>query len=411
MLAVMLGCSAGALLARPTPTPPPTRLPAPTFTPTPDFIQGVVVVTPPLGGTPGLIVVPPGVDPRSLIPIPDTPTPTVTHTATPPPPSPTPTPSRTPIPGSGSPLRPGEVAPAITPQHVGVLIPPPTNTPLPLPIPTVTPTETATPLPPTPTPTVTPTPYIVVATGLVSLRSGPGVEFPLVAQLGPEIPVAIIGRNPEGTWYQICCVNGESVWVAATHVQVNNDPSGVMLVLAATPPTPTPTGTPTSTPTITPTPTGTPHPFQVAEGPLFFPTSNERLSIWVKVFVLSGNTEVPLPGYYLHVQYRHRADGSSFETRPNTRGEAPSTDFFEYNVPPGPGSGNRVQFNYKFEFLPPDPRATDPNTTATRLTLIDGFWRIYLTDGAGTQLSDAIEFSTLSGNPNREVYVAWVRAQ
>jgi hypothetical protein len=233
----------------------------------------------------------------------------------------------------------------------------------------------------------------------------------LVAQLGPEIPIAIVGRNPEGNWYQICCVNGGSVWVAAGHVQVVNDTTEVVLVLAETPPTSTPTDTPTSTPTITLTPTATPNPFQVAEGPLYFPTTNERLTIWVKVFALAGNTQVPLPGYFLHVQFRNRADGSSFETRPNTKGEAPSTDQFEYNVPPGPGSGNRVQFNYKFEFLAPNPRETDPNTTDTRLTLIDGYWRIYLTDGAGTQLSDAIEFDTLTTNSNREVYVAWVKTR
>lgn len=413
MASALLGCAFGDLWAQPTATPPPTRVPAPTFTPTPDTIQGLVVVTPPAAGTPGVIVVPPGVDPRTLIPLPDTPTPTVTQTTTPMPPSPTPIPSATPTLFQGeSPLLSGQptASPVITPEYIGVLVPQPTATPTIVLPPTEPPTITPFPSP-TPPPTMTPTPYVVVVTGLVSLRSGPGVEFPLVAQMGPEIPVAIIGRNPEGTWYQICCVNGGSVWVARAHVQAINDTSGVTLVLAGTPPTPTPTGTPTSTPTITLTPTSTPFPFQVAEGPLFFPTNNELLTIWAKVFVPSGGIHAPLPGYFLHVQFRNRVDGSTFETRPNTRGEAPSTDFFEYNVPPGPGSGNRVQFNYKFEFMPPNPKDENPNTTDTRLTRIDGYWRIYLMDGSGTQLSDAIEFNTLSGNNNREVYVAWVRTQ
>jgi uncharacterized protein YraI len=251
----------------------------------------------------------------------------------------------------------------------------------------------------------------VVVTGLVNLRSGPGVEYPLVAQLGPNIPVAIVGQNPEGTWYQLCCVNGNSVWVAESHVLAVNNTSTVALVLAETPPTATPTSTPTATPTITLTPTSTPYPFQVAEGPLFFPTSNEMLTIWVKVFADAGGAQAPLPGYFLKVEFRNRADNSAFESRPNTRGEAPSTDFFEYNVPPGPGSGNRVQFNYKFEFLPPDPKAEDPDTTDTRATVIDGYWRIYLVDGSGKQLSNAIEFNTLSGNTNREVYVALMSTQ
>jgi hypothetical protein len=349
---------------RPTPTPVPTRPVAPTFTPTPDFIQALVVVTPPNQGTPGVIVVPPGVDPSSLIPIPETPTPTVTWTSTP---SPTPTP--TPTEDQSQPALPSAtVQPGIILTPIGGLIPP-----------------TATP------------------------ARGPGVEYPLVAQLGPNIPVSIIGQNPEGAWFQICCVNGGSVWVARSHVTAVNDTSSVALVLAETPPTATPTSTPSNTPTITPTPTATPFPFQVLEGPLYFPTNNEMLTIWVKVTANGGQT--PLPGYFLKVQFRNRTEGSSFEDRPNTKGEQPSADFFEYNVPPGPGSGNRVQFNYKYEFLPPDPKAEDPNTTATRASLMDGYWRIYLTDGSGTQLSNAIEFNTLAGNINREVYVAWVSTQ
>jgi hypothetical protein len=184
-----------------------------------------------------------------------------------------------------------------------------------------------------------------------------------------------------------------------------NDISGVQLVLSNPAPSPTPTGTATTTPTITPTPTPTPYSFQVVEGPLYFPTSNEMLTIWAKISADGGT--IPLPGYHVKVLFRNRADGSSFEDRPNTKGETPSTDTFEYNVPPGPGSGNRVQFNYKFEFLPPDPKATDPRSTLTRASLMDGYWRIFVVDGAGTQLSPAIEFNTLAGNINREIFVAW----
>ena len=426
------GCAFGELFSRATPTPVPTRPPAPTFTPTPDFIDALVVVTPPSQGTPGVIVIPPGVDPRSVIPVPETPTPTVTQTTTSLPPTLTPTvtptpelatataivvqlapqttatlsisiPGGVPVAGGGTPL-PGLI-PGLVP---GLLTPgqPVTPTaPLPLFTPTVTPTPAVIATPTTtPSPTVTPTPFVLVATGLVNLRAGPGVDYPLVAQLGPNIPVAIVGQNPEGTWYQICCVNGGSVWVAENHIQVVNDATEVLLVLADAAPTATPTGTPTETPTITPTPTATAYPFQVIQGPLYFPTNNELLTIWVKIVDPSG---APLPGYFVEVLFRNRADGSSFEDRPNTRGEAPSTGTLEFNVQPGPASGNRVDFNYKFEFLPPDPKADDPNSTLTRASVIDGYWRIYLTDGSGRQLSEAIEFNTLAGNTNREVYVAW----
>ena len=38
---------------------------------------------------------------------------------------------------------------------------------------------------------------------------------------------------------------------------------------------------------------------------------------------------------------------------------------------------------------------------------MDGYWKIYVVDGAGQQLSNAIEFNTLAGNTNREVFVSW----
>lgn len=420
LMLASLGCAAGDIFARPTPTPPPTRVSAPTFTPTPDFIQGIIVVTPPSQGTPGVIVIPPGVDPRSVIPIPETPTLTITPTPLPTETAePTPTITATEDTAEGTPTTLVIIAPTAdaTATAISSAIAAdatPTTFISPILVPTVqiatetpipTPTATATIELPTSTPTVTPTPFILVTTGLVSLRSGPGPEYPLVAQLGPNIPVAITGQNPEGTWYEICCVNGGPVWVAKAHVQTVNDASQALLILSGAPPSPTPTGTTTATPTITPTPTATPYGFQVVEGPLFFPSGNEMLTIWAKISV--GNGTVPLPGYFVRVLFRHPADGSTFESRPNTRGESPSTDTFEYNVPPGPASGNRVQFNYKFEFLPPDPKADDPDSTLTRASLMDGYWQIYVVDGAGTQLSDAIEFSTLAGSLNREVFVAW----
>lgn len=411
-----LGCAAGDLFARATPAPPPTRIVAPTFTPTPDFIQALIVVTPPSAGTPGVIIIPPGVDPRSVIPLPESPTPTVTPPTVTPTPSPIATPTVTPAvtptpdPALNLPTPPAPGAGIATLPPPSSIVPPPTATsPQPL-SPLLVPTPT--PLPqPTPTPSITPTPFILVVAGLVNLRAGPGPDYPLVAQLGPNIPVAIVGQNPEGTWYEICCVNGGSVWVAQTHVQTVNDVTGVALVLASPPPTNTPTATPTETPTITPTPTATPFPFQIAQGPLYFPTNNELLTIWVKVMASGGGTDIPLPGYYLKVQFRNRNDGSSFEDRPNTRGDAPSSDTFAFSVPPGPAAGNRVEFNLKYEFLPPDPRATIPNTTDTRTTVIDGYWRIFLVDGAGVRRTDYLEFNTLAGNINREVYVAWALRQ
>jgi len=295
------------------------------------------------------------------------------------------------------------------PPDPGVLLPTdPANPDVPgeeqVPLSTATLVPTAT---PEPTVTPTPTPYIVVESGLVSLRTGPGVDFPLVAQLGPRIPIAIIGQSPEGDWYQLCCVNGGNVWVASTHVQTLNDPSGAPLNTGDPPPPPTPTPIFTETPTVTPTPTATLFPFDRAIGPQFFSTENEFLTIWVKLFVGTPPTEDPAGGYYLKVLF-------SGIDRPSTNGTTPSAEEFYAVGVPGTGYSN-LNFNLKYEYRPPDPKSldpSDPNSTKSRKELIGvGDWQVYVVDGAGNQLSDIVEFRTDAGNPNREIYIAWVRVR
>jgi hypothetical protein len=387
MVGVTLGCTVADFFEQEAPTPVPTRTLFPTFTPTPESLGGVIIVTPPLMGTPGVIVVPEGTDPQSILP-----------TLWPPPPTPTP---MTPV---------DEIAPGETVEP-GIL---PTVTETESPIPTITETET-----PTPTPSITPTPFVMVESGLVALRSGPGVEFPLVAQLGPNIPIAITGQNPEGSWYQLCCVNGGEVWVASTHVLVNNDPRAVALFVAGTPPSPTPTFPPTPTGTPTFTPTATPYPFLRSIGPQFFPTSNNFITIWVKLHVgtlrlftgcdpegVTEAKEAPAEGYFLQVLFE------GFE-RPSTSGTQPSAGEFACSA--AVGAGNRFEYNLKYEYQPPDPRSivVGPLTpTPHPAELIGtGEWTIFVMDGAGNQLSDEVTFTTQPGNNNREIYVGWERVR
>ncbi len=375
LLLVTLGCSASDLLSRPTDTPVPTRPPAPTFTPTPETILPLIVVTPPHDGTPGVIIVPPGVNPNQVIPLPATDTP-VPPTAT-----------TTPITVGGS-----TVTPTATPTIV-TFTPVPTNTP----VPTFT-----------PPPSLTPTPFIAIESGAIDLRTGPGVQYPLVYQLGPDIPVPLIGRNPEGTWWQLCCVSGATVWVAATHVQVHNSPAAVPVVGANPPPPPTATIQPPPTGTATPAPTATLYPFERAKGPEFYSTNNEFLVIWAKMYVgapnAAENLEAPAPGYFLKVKF----EGFN---RPNTSTERPSAAQFDITAKgASAGAGNRVKYNYKYEYRPPDPKADDPNGQRTRLQLLGtGTWTVYVVDGAGNQLSEPVTFTTSPENDRREVYIAWIR--
>ena len=125
--------------------------------------------------------------------------------------------------------------------------------------------------------------------------------------------------------------------------------------------------------------------------------------MWSKLFIGTPPLEVPAEGYFVKVLYE------GFE-RPSTNEAMPSENQFEYSAPPG--SGNRVQYNTKYEYRPPDPKSLDPNSTLTRADLIgSGTWTLYVTDGTGKQLSDAVTFTTSPSNPNREVYVGWVRTR
>jgi hypothetical protein len=243
-----------------------------------------------------------------------------------------------------------------------------------------------------------------------------------VAQLGPNIPIAVTGQNPEGNWYQLCCVNGAAVWVAAAHVKVMNDPRTVQLLVAGTPPSPTSTLPPTATGTPTFTPTATPYPFQPSLSPQFFFTENTFVTIWVKLHIgtirsASGcapenlniaDKEVPAEGYYIEVLF------NGFP-RPATNGTQASESKFSCSGPVG--AGKRFEYNLKYEYTPPDPRSVvvGPGTpTPTSFDLIgSGTWTVFVKDGAGNQLSDAVTFTTQAtkDNTNREVYLAWERVR
>lgn len=410
LMLLTLGCSAADWLdqERATPSPTPVAVLQSTFTPAPQPVQTLVIVTPPADGRPGVIIVPPGMDPSAVLPVLPTEPPTSTPTPQPLiPPTDTPPappvievegePIATPV-GGESPLLPQQpglgtpiaLLPTSTPELPMV---PPTDTPIVIPPDTPTPT-------PTPTATATATPFITVAEGnLISLRTGPDVSYPQVAQLGPNIPVAITGLSVDGEWLQICCISANALWVPRQFVQVNNDISGLSATLAGPPPTPTATPTPGDTPTTTPTPTATPWPFERAIGPQFFPSGNQYLTIWAKLFIGTPPLEVPAEGYRLMVQF----EGVE---RPNARGTVFSSDAFEFSAPPG--QGNRVEYNFKYEWFPPNPETVEGVETGLQL-IGTGTWNVFVTDGAGNPLSEAVTFTTTPSNPNREIYIGWVR--
>jgi len=156
-----------------------------------------------------------------------------------------------------------------------------------LPTRTPRPTFTPTPIPPAPQPVVavntpavappapavaqeqpptdTPVPVpqqakAVITNALANVRTGPGTNYTLAGTMERGAEFEIVGRNPAGDWWQICCVNGQPAWIAAFLVDTSGPVDAV--AVAANIPAPPPTAPPTPAP-----PTDTPVPAQPTPTP------------------------------------------------------------------------------------------------------------------------------------------------
>ena len=90
---------------------------------------------------------------------------------------------------------------------------------------TLTPTATPTPeIPPTPTPTLTPTPppyAVAIANGDTNLRAGPGTSFATAGLLRAGQQLKILGKNQDGSWWQVESANGKPAWIIANRVRAS----------------------------------------------------------------------------------------------------------------------------------------------------------------------------------------------
>ncbi len=98
---------------------------------------------------------------------------------------------------------------------------------------TPAPAATATPTPtPAATPTPTATPGIAIvkpgpAQGL-NVRSGPGMDYPVLATLPAGSRLTPVGRAAAGLWIEVCCVAGDQYgWVLAQLVELEVDLTGL----------------------------------------------------------------------------------------------------------------------------------------------------------------------------------------
>ena len=253
----------------------------------------------------------------------------------------------------------------------------------------VPPEPTPTPEPPTPAPpTTTPEPaYVTVQEDKVNVRKGPGTAYPVVGQVVKSTRLEVVAKNQQSDWFQVCCFQGQQVWVVARLVEAHG-PLQAVPVAANIPPPPPATSTPRPLPpTATPPPAATPRPvyaFDRARGPEFYSTSNLFLNIFVKVFEGVSPNEKVLEGYQLKV-LRNGADVSD--------GNLSHGGVFDDT---GPLGGN-LKYNLKYELYPDAGEAS---------------WTISLADSSGQPVSPESQFTTAgSASKNRVIYVAYKRVR
>jgi len=107
----------------------------------------------------------------------------------------------------------------------------------------------------TPEPTATPAPAVTILQEM-NIRGGPGTNYPVVGAGAPGDSADVLGKNDDGSWFQIAVPNvaGGVAWIYGPLVQIVGNVDAVA-VAEAPPPPPTPTPAPTDVPVPTPVPT------------------------------------------------------------------------------------------------------------------------------------------------------------
>jgi len=78
------------------------------------------------------------------------------------------------------------------------------------------------------------------------VRAGPGTGYDKAGQVQAGQTLDIVAKNSEGTWWQVCCVDGKRVWIKASLVEAKGPTNPVPV---ATDVQPAPTSRPQATPT------------------------------------------------------------------------------------------------------------------------------------------------------------------
>lgn len=87
------------------------------------------------------------------------------------------------------------------------------------------------------TPMVREPPQAIISESVAQLYAQPDSRASVVGQVARNTPLTILGREPTTDWLQVCCVNGETGWVAPEAVTISDVVTLLPVIRAeATPP-------------------------------------------------------------------------------------------------------------------------------------------------------------------------------
>jgi len=237
---------------------------------------------------------------------------------------------------------------------------------------------------------------------LVNVRTGPGTEYGLAGSVEANQSFEIKGKNAAGDWWQICCVNGQTVWIFGQLGRAESAESVAVAVDIPTPPpvavapTQPPAAAPTQAPAAPPTEAPTPAPppvadacagiggdgckFKLRDGPKFAPNGGTEIKLQL-FFIHSGVDGGQPQGSYFVVMTK---DGQKLPISDGVRSTANSSN-----------QGTLGKYNYEYKIgLDQIPGNN-----------IAGNYTMYVLDGNGERDSQDISFTIPEGQG--EVWLTW----
>jgi len=93
-------------------------------------------------------------------------------------------------------------------------------------------------------------PQAIIGSSSLNVRRGPGTNYPVIAAAPSGGSFAIVARNADASWWQICCVgpDDQEGWVFADLVTVEGDTSGIKVAKDIPEPPATPVPPPAGAP-------------------------------------------------------------------------------------------------------------------------------------------------------------------